>query len=386
LTRLRHRRPEWNACGRAYGGGSRRASASRGALTLDARTLDESWRRAAWRSSGGTVCPGRPSSDRVGRLPRRGRPGKVSDRARERGRRQLGTLPFGGGGTIFLEVQVVARSRTRARRGSRPPRRTGDGDDPHGVTRPRPSGAARYRRRGGPRPLRRHGIRARPPARRARRTTRRSARTISAPCGRPRLRVRQPPAPDPLGLATSSRGVLGGDRARARGRYDVAHNIAKVEEARPWTVFVRRLTVHRKGATRAFPGQPVIVPGDMAATPTSWSGRRRRLRETFGSTCHGAWPCALPLRGGAAARADGASTSMLRRARCRRACHGQDALAEEMPEAYKDVKDRGGRGARFGFSLRVARLRPLGVIKRAESRATARVVSRAVVDRPMSGD
>ena len=79
----------------------------------------------------------------------------------------------------------------------------------------------------------------------------------------------------------------GAARARPGVIYDVAHNIAKEEEhevdgAR------RRLLVHRKGATRAFPGQPVIVPGDMGRYSYLLIGTDTAMRETFGSTCHGA--------------------------------------------------------------------------------------------------
>jgi len=118
--------------------------------------------------------------------------------------------------------------------------------------------------------------------------------------------------------------------------YDVAHNIAKDEEYEV-DGRRRRLLVHRKGATRAFPGQPVIVPGDMGRYSYVLLGTDVALRETFGSTCHGA---------GVVARAT-----------------GRDALAEEMPEAYKDVREVVDVVHRFGISTRVARLKPLGVIK-----------------------
>src|SRR5947209_17473947 len=79
--------------------------------------------------------------------------------------------------------------------------------------------------------------------------------------------------------------VLGADARELAVVYDVAHNIAKVEEHVVDGV-VRRLTVHRKGATRAFPGQPVIVPGDMGRYSYLLVGTEAAMRETFGSTCH----------------------------------------------------------------------------------------------------
>src|SRR5919198_436043 len=69
--------------------------------------------------------------------------------------------------------------------------------------------------------------------------------------------------------------------------YDVAHNIAK-EEEHEVDGRRRRVLVHRKGATRAFPGQPVIVPGDMGRYSFVLAGTDVAMRETFGSTCHGA--------------------------------------------------------------------------------------------------
>src|SRR5919201_2887049 len=69
--------------------------------------------------------------------------------------------------------------------------------------------------------------------------------------------------------------------------YDVAHNIAKEEEHQVDGA-TRRLLVHRKGATRAFPDQPVIVPGDMGRYSFVLVGTPTAMRETFGSTCHGA--------------------------------------------------------------------------------------------------
>jgi tRNA-splicing ligase RtcB len=143
--------------------------------------------------------------------------------------------------------------------------------------------------------------------------------------------------------------------------YDVAHNIAKEEEhevdgAR------RRLVVHRKGATRAFPGQPVIVPGDMGRYSYVLIGTEVAMRETFGSTCHGAGRLLSRTAAVKAARGRRIDDELRQRGVLARAT-GRDALAEEMPEAYKDVKDVVDVVHRFGISTRVARLRPLVVIK-----------------------
>ena len=143
--------------------------------------------------------------------------------------------------------------------------------------------------------------------------------------------------------------------------YDVAHNVAKIEdyeiEGRR-----RRLIVHRKGATRAFPGQPVIVPGDMGRYSFVLVGTDKALAETFGSTCHGAGrlmsrTAAVKAARGRNIRAELEAQGIVARAT------GRDALAEEMPEAYKDVRDVVDVVHNFGISTKVARLRPLGVIK-----------------------
>src|SRR2546428_4736508 len=143
--------------------------------------------------------------------------------------------------------------------------------------------------------------------------------------------------------------------------YDVAHNIAKEEEhevdgAR------RRLLVHRKGATRAFPGQPVIVPGDMGRYSFVLVGTETAMRETFGSTCHGAGRVISRTAAVKAARGRRIVDELAQRGVVARAA-GHQSLAEEMPEAYKDVQHLVDVGHRFGISSRVARLRPIGVVK-----------------------
>ena len=143
--------------------------------------------------------------------------------------------------------------------------------------------------------------------------------------------------------------------------YDVAHNIAKEEEHEVDGVR-RRLIVHRKGATRAFPGQPVLVPGDMGRYSYVLIGTEVAMRETFGSTCHGAGRLMSRTAAVKAARGRRIGDELRQRGVLARAT-GRDALAEEMPEAYKDVADVVDVVHRLGVSTRVARLRPLAVIK-----------------------
>ena len=156
--------------------------------------------------------------------------------------------------------------------------------------------------------------------------------------------------------------------------YDLAHNIAKVEEHKV-DGHGRRLVVHRKGATRAFPpghpelpeayrsiGQPVLIPGDMGRYSYVLVGTEASMRETFGSTCHGAGRLMSRTAAVKAARGRQIARELEAKGIVARAT-GRDALEEEMPEAYKDVKDVVEVVERFGISKRVAKLRPIGVIK-----------------------
>jgi tRNA-splicing ligase RtcB len=157
--------------------------------------------------------------------------------------------------------------------------------------------------------------------------------------------------------------------------YDISHNIAR------WEIHEvdgkkKRLCVHRKGATRAFGpgesqlppeymhvGQPVIIPGDMGTYSFILAGTETAMKESFGSTCHGAG-------------------RMMSRSRAKKTIDGSQlkhnlesqkgivviadslkGLAEEAPQAYKDINSVVNISTQAGLSMKVARLRPLGVIK-----------------------
>lgn len=156
--------------------------------------------------------------------------------------------------------------------------------------------------------------------------------------------------------------------------YDVAHNIAKMEDHVVGGEQVR-VCVHRKGATRGFPaghpevppeyrdvGQPVLVPGDMGRYSFVLVGTEVAMRETFGSTPHGAGR--VRSRGAAKRLLRGVDIveTLARRGIIVRAV-SRELLAEEASEAYKDVAEvvRASDGA--GLTRKVARLRPLAVIK-----------------------
>jgi len=156
--------------------------------------------------------------------------------------------------------------------------------------------------------------------------------------------------------------------------YDVAHNVAKVEEHQV-NGKTMKLIVHRKGATRAFPpghpelpeiyryiGQPVLIPGDMGRASFVLLGTEKAMQETFGSTCHGAGR--VMSRHQAIKRAKGRAIwrEMEDKGIIVRAT-GRGTLAEEMSEAYKDISNVVDVVHKAGISRKVARLRPIGVIK-----------------------
>ena len=156
--------------------------------------------------------------------------------------------------------------------------------------------------------------------------------------------------------------------------YDVAHNIAKVEE-HIVNGNKKKLIVHRKGATRAFPpghpelpeaykktGQPVLIPGDMGRASFVLLGTEKAMQETFGSTCHGAGRVmsrhqAIKKAKGRAIWREMEDKGIIVRSA------GRETLAEEMSEAYKDVSNVVDVVHKAGISRKVARLRPMGVIK-----------------------
>jgi tRNA-splicing ligase RtcB len=156
--------------------------------------------------------------------------------------------------------------------------------------------------------------------------------------------------------------------------YDVAHNIAKLETHEIAGNPVETC-VHRKGATRAFGpgraevppdykevGQPVLIPGDMGTASYVCKGTEEAMGQTFGSTCHGAGR--VLSRSQALKRAKGRTIAReLADAGVFVRSQGQKTLGEEMPEAYKDVERVVGVMDRAGISPKVARLRPLGVVK-----------------------
>ena len=156
--------------------------------------------------------------------------------------------------------------------------------------------------------------------------------------------------------------------------YDVCHNIAK-KEVHMIGGKSQTVCVHRKGATRAFPpghsalceayrpvGQPILIPGDMGTASYVLVGTEKAMQETFGSTCHGAGrllsrKAAKKKSKGRAINRELEDKGILVR------WTGKSTLAEEMPEAYKDVSQVVEVVHGAGISKKVAKLRPIGVVK-----------------------
>jgi tRNA-splicing ligase RtcB (3'-phosphate/5'-hydroxy nucleic acid ligase) len=165
-----------------------------------------------------------------------------------------------------------------------------------------------------------------------------------------------------------------GEKEELRVVYDVCHNIAKLERHQVGGRD-RKVMVHRKGATRAFPagrpevpevyktcGQPVLIPGSMGTASYVLVGAEGAMQQTFGTTCHGA--------GRVMSRTAARKSQFAENAKQRLEDQGiivrsetRDGIVEEIPEAYKDVDAVINVVHNAGLAKRVARLKPMGVIK-----------------------
>lgn len=298
-------------------------------------------------------------------------PETVSKRARERGRQQVGSL---GSGNHFLEVQYVEEiydAATAAVFGLHPEGvtifiHTGSRGFGHQVCtdtlRVMQGAVARYGIDIPDRQL------ACVPIRSPEGQTYLAAMACAANYARANRQCITNWARDVLGR------VLGQEGKSVRLVYDVAHNLAKLETYEVDGV-PTELCVHRKGATRAFPaghpalspsvrphGQPVLIPGDMGRYSYVAVGTGQAIRETFGSTCHGAGRqqsrhAAKKALEGVDVAAELGRQGILVRAQNPR------LLAEEASPAYKDVAGVMDVVDRAGLSRKVARLRPIAVIK-----------------------
>jgi len=299
-----------------------------------------------------------------------GDPGSVSDRAKKRGLPQVATL---GSGNHFLEVQYVERV-------FEPSRAEALGLYENDVTVLIHSGSrglghqvcTDYLRDMGP-AMRRYEIDV--PDRQL------ACVPVKSPEGQAYLGAMRASAnfawANRQGITHFTRQAfkrIFGEREELRVVYDVCHNIAKLErhqvEGRE-----REVMVHRKGATRAFApghpdvpevyrhvGQPVLIPGSMGTASYVLVGAEGAMQESFGTTCHGA--------GRVMSRTAAKKSSYAQNAKQRLEEQGilvraetRDGITEEIPEAYKDVDTVIDVVHNAGLARRVARLKPIGVIK-----------------------
>jgi tRNA-splicing ligase RtcB (3'-phosphate/5'-hydroxy nucleic acid ligase) len=282
-------------------------------------------------------------------------PTRVSERARERGAGQLGTV---GSGNHFIEVQRVEEIIDRDAAAAFGLRRGQVTVLIHSGSRGLGHQVCTDYVRDMDRALDRHGIVL--PDRQL------SCAPLDSDEGRAYLAARAAAANFAWanrhaiahGIREAIADVLGADAADGtRQVYDVAHNVAKLEEHGGRTV-----CVHRKGATRAFPGQPVFIPGSMGTASYVLAGREGSMTRSFGTVCHGAGrrlsrtAAKREVKGEALRRELEAQGIAVRAASTK-------GLAEEAPIAYKDVDAVVRVVEDAGLAARVARLRPIGVVK-----------------------
>jgi len=347
--------------------------ASRSDVTLQRRELDGVLRDGArWTVEHGYGVPADLEAiEANGTLPEAD-PGAVSDRAKERGKSQLGTV---GSGNHFVEIGYVAETydaAAAARLGLEPGRLTvfiHSGSRGLGYQVCDDSLETMVRAGG------KYGI-ALP-----------DKQLCCAPLGSPEARRYWGAMNAAANFAFANRQLMAHYARRAladvfsaetaertRLVYDVCHNIAKMErhevEGAP-----RRVCVHRKGATRAFPpghpelapqfrdlGQPVLIPGDMGRYSYVLLGTEGAYRETFGSTCHGAGRRLSRHQAKKLARPRNILKELEAQGILIRAAT-RATVDEEMPEAYKDVSRVVDVVHSAGIGRKVVQLKPVAVVK-----------------------
>jgi tRNA-splicing ligase RtcB len=158
--------------------------------------------------------------------------------------------------------------------------------------------------------------------------------------------------------------VLGGQGGSLDIVYDVAHNIAKIEE---YESDLNRgekikMVVHRKGATRSFPGQPVLIPGSMGTGSYLLVGQEKAMEESFGSTCHGAGRRMSRTQAKREVRGSELKQELNKRGIVVNT-GSLSGLAEEAPRAYKNVDEVVEIVHQAGIAKKVVRFKPVAVIK-----------------------
>ena len=347
--------------------------ASRSDVTLQRRELDGVLRDGArWAVEHGFGVPADLEAIEANGTLEGADPGAVSDRAKERGKSQLGTV---GSGNHFVEVGYVAETfdaAAAARLGLEPGRLTvfihsgsrGLGyqvcdDSLETMLR----ASAKYAI---PLP---------------------DKQLCCAPLASPEARQYWGAMNAAANFAFANRQLMAHYARRALAQvfgpeaaerthlvYDVCHNIAKIERHEVAGA-PRRVCVHRKGATRAFPpghpelasqfrdlGQPVLIPGDMGRYSYVLLGTEGAFRETFGSTCHGAGRRLSRHQAKKLARPRNILKELEAQGILVRAAN-RGTVDEEMPEAYKDVSRVVDVVHAAGIGRKVVQLKPVAVVK-----------------------
>jgi tRNA-splicing ligase RtcB len=144
--------------------------------------------------------------------------------------------------------------------------------------------------------------------------------------------------------------------------YGICHNVVKLEE---YTIKnkKKKLYVHRKGATRSFPDQPVLLAGSMGTASYILKGTEKAMESSFGSSAHGAGRAMSRHEALRQFRGEQISNELLNKKGIVTKATSWKSLAEEAPGAYKDVENVIDSVHNSGISLKVTRLEPLGVIK-----------------------
>jgi tRNA-splicing ligase RtcB len=297
-------------------------------------------------------------------------PSKVSPRARERGRKQLGTL---GSGNHFLEIEYVERlfeDETAARFGLKPNQvvvlvHCGSRGLGHQVCT--------------------DFLKAMAAAMRHYQISVPDRQLACVPIGSPEGQAYLGAMAAAANFAWANRQVIThftrqsfqkvfGEGSSLRVVYDVAHNMAKRERHRT-NGRTQEVLVHRKGATRSFAagspelpsayrdvGQPVLIPGSMGTASYVLVGAERAMKETFGAVCHGAGR-ALSRTAAKKGRDARLEAKRLEEEGIFVRAETRDGFLEEIPEAYKDIDAVIAVVHNAGLARRVARVRPMGVIK-----------------------
>ena len=345
---------------------------SKGAVRLSGSELDEVLVRGArWAVDGGYGLPADAEACEEGGVMAGADPGRVSDRARKRGAPQLGSL---GSGNHFLEIQKVEKihdERAARAMGLEEGQATilihcGSRGFGHQVC----SDYLRVCEQA----MKKYGIEL--PDR----------ELACVPNGSEEGCSYRAAMAAALNFAWANRQMIthwtrralarvtGADEDRMDLVYDVSHNIAKTEEHRV-EGRMRRVVVHRKGATRAFPagraevparyrdtGQPVFIPGSMGTASWVLLGRPGAMELSFGSTAHGAGRTMSRSRAKRQYTEEQVRSELGRRGIQIRALT-RNGVVEETPQAYKDVDAVANVSDSLGIATKVARLVPLGVIK-----------------------